>query len=143
MAKSQTSSQGDAVPELQALHEQLLGMIDELEALCARPAPDEAALAGLRYRLTRTSGARRKLIETLCVQLRSTLPETEVAPIRALRESNVAAMTSSSDHIGTWSLREIMKNWSGYCQASQQIRRSMRDQIELEKTTLYPHLSSG
>lgn len=140
MAKSQTHSQSEAKPALHALHGQLLEMIDELEALCARPNADETALATLRYRLTRTSGARRKLIEKLCAELQMTLPETKTAPIRALRESNVAAMTSSSDHIGTWSLREITKDWSGYCQASQQIRRSMRDQIELERTTLYPYL---
>lgn len=140
MAKSQKLSPDEAKPGLQTLHGQLLEMIDELEALCARPGPDEAALAALRYRLTRTSGARRKLIEKLCAELQATLPETRVASIRALRESNVAAMTSSSDHIGTWSLREIMKDWPGYCQASQQIRRSMRDQIELERTTLYPYL---
>jgi hypothetical protein len=140
MRKSQTPSQGDAMPELQMLHEQLLEMLDELDTLCERPAPDEAALAGLRYRLTRTSGARRKLIEALCVELLMTLPESERASIRALRESNVAAMTSSSDHIGTWSLREIMKDWPGYCHASRQIQQSMRDQIKLEKMTLYPHL---
>ncbi len=140
MAKSQTLSQGDFIPELRTLHEQLLEMVDELEAVCGRPAPEEAALAGLRYRLTRTSSARRKLIETLCAELQMTLPADEIAPIRALRESNVVAMTSSSDHIGTWSLREIMKDWAGYCHASQQIRRSMRDQVELEKSTLYPYL---
>lgn len=128
------------MPELQTLHEQLLEMLDELEALCARPNADEAALASLRYRLTRTSGARRKLVETLCVELQMALPQTGIPPIRALRESNVAAMTSSSDHIGTWSLRQIMKDWPGYCHASRQIQQSMRNQIELEKTTLYPYL---
>jgi len=128
------------MPELQTLHEQLLDMLDELEALCARPIAEKAALAALRYRLTRTSGARRKLVKRLCMELQMTLPETEIAPVRSLRESNVAAMTSSSDHIGAWSLREIMKDWAGYCQASRQIRRSMRDQIELEKSTLYPYL---
>lgn len=122
------------------LHRQLLEMLDELEVLCASSHPDEAALAALRYRLTRTSGARRRLIEKLCVQLQMAVPKVEVAAISALRESNIAAMTSSSDHISTWSLREIMKNWQGYCQASQQMRRSMRDQIEVEKTALYPYL---
>jgi hypothetical protein len=140
MAKSQTLSQGETMPALQTLHRQLLEMIDELEALCALPKANEAALAGLRYRLTRTSGARRKLVEKLCADLEMTLPQPQFVPIRALRESNAAAMTSSSDHIGTWSLREIMKDWPGYCQASQQIRRSMRDQIELERRTLYPYL---
>lgn len=128
------------MPALQTLHRQLLEMIDELEALCALPKANEAALAGLRYRLTRTSGARRKLVEKLCADLEMTLPQPKFVLVRALRESNAAAMTSSSDHIGTWSLREIMKDWPGYCEASQQIRRSMRDQIALERTTLYPYL---
>ncbi len=128
------------MPALQTLHRQLLEMIDELEALCALPKANEAALAGLRYRLTRTSGARRKLVEKLCADLEMTLPQPQFVPVRALRESNAAAMTASSDHIGTWSLREIMKDWPGYCLASQQIRRSMRDQIELERRTLYPYL---
>lgn len=128
------------MPALQTLHRQLLEMIDELEALCALPKANEAALAGLRYRLTRTSGARRKLVEKLCADLEMTLPQPKFVLVRALRESNAAAMTSSSDHIGTWSLREIMKDWPGYCEASQQIRRSMRDQIELERRTLYPYL---
>jgi hypothetical protein len=47
MAKSQTLSQGETMPALQTLHGQLLEMIDELEALCALPKADEAALAGL------------------------------------------------------------------------------------------------
>jgi hypothetical protein len=126
--------------DLETLHGELLEMLDTLEALCASSTPDESALAALRYRLTRTSGARRKLVETLCVELQMTLPKAEIAPIRALREANIAAMTSSSDHIGTWSLRQVMKDWSGYCLASKQIRRAMREQIALEQDTLYPYL---
>jgi hypothetical protein len=126
--------------DLRALHEQLLEMLDELEALTAQPVPDEAALASLRYRLTRTSGARRRLIESLTVDLQLVVPKEEVAAVRALREANIAAMTSSSDHIGAWSLRQIAKDWAGYCQASQRMRRAMREQIEREGATLYPYL---
>ena len=125
--------------DLETLHGQLVEMLDELERLCAESAPDESALAALRYRLTRTSGARRKL-EKYCVDLQLALPRAEAAPIRALREANIAAMTSSSDHIGTWSLRQVMKDWRGYCAASREVRQSMRDQIALEKDTLYRHL---
>lgn len=126
--------------DLETLHEELLEMLDALEFLCANPTPDETALAGLRYRLTRTSGARRKLVESLCVTLQMTLPKAEIAPIRALRDANIAAMTFSSDHIGTWSLRQVMKDWSGYCAASKQVRQTMREQIALERDTLYPYL---
>jgi hypothetical protein len=126
--------------ELHDLHVQLLSMLDELEALTARPAPDEAALASLRYRLTRTSGARRRLIDMLCPGLRKILSPGDAAALDALHESNAAAMTASSEHIGTWSLREVVRNWPGYCQASLALRRSMRAQIEAEKAMLYPHL---
>jgi hypothetical protein len=140
MQKLQSITPGDDMSDLQTLHEQLLGMLDELETLCANPDPNESALASLRYRLTRTSGARRKLVESHCVELLLALPKAEGAAIRALRESNIAAMTSSSDHIGTWSLRQVVKDWSGYCAASRHVRQSMREQIALEKDTLYPYL---
>jgi hypothetical protein len=126
--------------ELHDLHVQLLLMLDELEALTANPAPDEAALAGLRYRLTRTSSARRRLVDALCIDLKPTFPQGEQAPLHALHESNTAAMTASSEHISKWSLREVVKNWAGYCQASFALRGAMRLQIETEKALLYPHL---
>ncbi len=129
--------------ELHDLHAQLLEMLDQLEELTARPAPDEAALATLRYRLTRTSSARRKLIDSACRELKRTVPMGEVPPLDALHESNTAAMTSSSEHISIWSLREIVKNWPGYCEASFELRRSMRAQIATEKAVLYPHLPAG
>jgi hypothetical protein len=129
--------------ELHDLHAQLLHMLDELEELTSLPAPDEAALASLRYRLTRTSGARRKLIDSVCAELKAGLSEHERAPLNALHERNTAAMTASSEHISTWSLRELVKNWPGYCHASLALRRLMRAQIEAEKAALYPHLPDG
>ncbi|AQR72960.1 hypothetical protein [Sphingomonas sp. LM7] len=126
--------------DLHDLHAQLLQMLDDLERLTAQPGPDEAVLAGLRYRLTRTSSARRKLIDALCLELKMVLPEGETAQLEALHETNTAAMTASSEHISTWSLREIAKDWQGYCQASFAMRRSMRAQIEVEKATLYAYL---
>lgn len=129
--------------DLQTLHAQLLEMLDELGELTARSEPDEAALASLRYRLTRTSGARRRLVESLCVELQLALPSDQAAAVRALREASVAAMTSSSDHIGTWSLRQLARDWPGYCRASQRVRSAMREQIETERAILYPHLESA
>jgi hypothetical protein len=124
--------------ELHDLHAQLLQMLNELEELTAQPVPDEAALASLRYRLTRTSSARRKYVDSLCTGLKRSLSGSDAAALDAVHDSNSAAMTASSEHISTWSLREIVKNWPGYCQTSLAVRRSMRAQIEVEKATLYP-----
>lgn len=129
--------------DLQTLHAQLLEMLDELADLTAQAAPDEAALASLRYRLTRTSGARRRLVDSLCVELQLALPAAEAAAVRSLREASIGAMTSSSDHIGTWSLRQLAKDWPGYCRASAQVRSAMREQIEAERTILYPYLDAA
>ena len=118
-------------------------MLAELEELTSPPAPDEAALASLRYRLTRTSRARRQHVDALCTALKPTLSRDDAVAVDALHEANTAAMTASSEHISTWSLREVVKNWSGYCQASHALRRTMRAQIEAEKVTLYPHLSDA
>jgi hypothetical protein len=126
--------------ELHDLHAQLLQMLDELEELTGRPSPDEAALASVRYRLTRTSSARRRVVDALCAECKRTVPREEAGALVALHDTNTAAMTASSEHIGTWSLREVVKNWPGYCQASSAMRRSMRAQIEAEKAALYPHL---
>ena len=126
--------------ELHDLHAQLLQMLDELEELTGRPSPDEAALASVRYRLTRTSSARRRVVDALCVECKRRVPRDESGAISALHDSNTAAMTASSEHISIWSLREIVKNWAGYCQASFAMRRAMRAQIEVEKAALYPHL---
>jgi len=126
--------------ELHDLHARLLEMLDELEALTGRAAPDEAALASVRYRLTRTSSARRRLVDALCASLKRTVGGNA---LNALHDSNTAAMTASSEHISTWSLREIVKDWTGYCEASHTMRRSMRAQIDTEKTILYPHLEGG
>jgi hypothetical protein len=129
--------------ELHDLHVQLLQMLDELEELTGRPSPDEAALASVRYRLTRTSSARRRLIDALCIEYKPRLRAEELGALNALHDFNTAAMTASSEHISTWSLREVVKNWQGYCQASFAMRRSMRAQIEAEKAALYPHLPEG
>lgn len=126
--------------ELRALHQQLIEMLDQLGELTLQSAPDEAALAALRYRLTRASGARRRLVNTLCLELQLALPEDELAAVRAVRASSIAAMASSSDHIGAWTLRQLVKDWPGYCSASQLMRRAMREQIDAEKAALYPHL---
>lgn len=119
-------------------HRKILELLDELEALTARTAPDEAALAALRYKLSRASSARRKAIESLCARFEAELPEMAAEPVRALRESVGTVLTHSAEHVGTWGMRDIVRDWPGYCHASFNMRRAMREQIDREKLVLYP-----
>ena len=126
--------------DLRTLHEDLLTALAQMEALTAQPGFDEAELSRLRYRLSRISGERRRLVEQLCVTLGAQASGAEAARIAALRESNLRARTASTAHIGAWSLRDVIANWPGYCRASAEMRAIMRAQIAAEKAVLYPRL---
>ncbi|UYY59108.1 hypothetical protein [Sphingomonas sp. S2-65] len=131
------------MPDLRQLHQSLTDSIEALAELTSRPAPDEAALATERYRLSRLSGERRGAIEALCTELEGRLAPAEAGRLRPLREESGAARLESSAHVSGWSLRDVVADWPGYCAASAQMRRSMLDQIEREKRLLYPHLGSA
>ena len=124
---------------LRTLHGELLAALAELEAATSQSSFDEATLSNIRYRLSRVSGARRKLVESLCTDLIARGESAE--PLRALRDANLATRAISTTHIGTWSLREVSNDWPGYCRASATMRARMRRQIEREKTVLYPYLA--
>jgi hypothetical protein len=127
--------------DLRTLHQELFAALAELEALTTRPEFDEAVLSGMRYRLTRISGARRRMVAALCDGF---LAEgKEIPGLRALRDSNLASRSASTSHIGTWSLRDVTRDWQGYCRASAGMRATMRQQVEQEKAVLYPHLADA
>jgi len=129
--------------DLPALHDALIATIAELAALTARDAPDEAPIASTRYKLTRLSTARRRLIDSLCAELLPRLSPGDAARIRQFQEAHAAQRGTSSRHISDWSPREIVKNWPGYCAASAAMRAAMLAQIEREKALLYPLIRSG
>lgn len=126
--------------DLRTLHEELLAAIAEMEALTSQPSFDEAELSRIRYRLSRVSGERRRLVERLCVTLAERTTGFQAERIAALRESNRQARAASSAHVGAWSLKRVTADWPGYCRASAQMRAIMRAQIAAEKAALYPSL---
>jgi hypothetical protein len=126
--------------ELSQLHDELASAIADLAAVTARDAPDEAALASVRYKLTRTSTARRRLVETLCAKFAPHVLPPQAEQLRALQGDTGALRANSSRHIADWSPRDIVKNWRGYCEASAVMRAGMLKQIEREKALLYPLL---
>lgn len=125
--------------ELREAHAALLAGIQELEDATRADAPDASALAGIRWRLSRASGRRRRLIEQASAHLLDQVPGA--APeIGRLREGNAEMLSASSRHVGDWTIERITADWRGYRAASADMRKAMRARIALEKKILYPLL---
>lgn len=122
--------------DLRSLHRDLVATIDELEALTAAPAYDETVLSSVRYRMSRLSGARQQLVAVMLAER-----EREgalSAELRDLKQHIATNRARSTTHIAQWSLREIARDWRGYCDASRGVRAAMRAQIEREKILYHP-----
>ena len=129
--------------DLQSLHEELRAALIELERLTARPECDGSRLSLLRYRLSRVSGERRKLVERMCATLLEHATGHEAERLRAVRDGSLRARGASNAHIGAWSLREVEADWPGYCAASAKMRATMLAQIAAEKAALYPRVPAA
>lgn len=129
--------------ELRDIHEELLAALAALDMLTGRESPDEAAVAAARVRLGRASSRRRRLFDAACNRLMENASPADAQKIREVRELNAAQLQASTAHIGTWSLREIVADWPGYCRTARGMRQSMRDLIAADRETLFPLLGSA
>lgn len=124
--------------DLRSLHADLLAALAELEALTAEPRCDIERLSGIRYRLSRISGERRRVVDEQCRDFARAAPADRAAALHALRRNNMEARILSTAHIGQWTLKEAAANWSGYRQASARMRAAMCAQIRHEQLLLCP-----
>lgn len=128
--------------ELQRLHTEILARIDEMDELTARPHPPLDRLPAVRRTLTRASRARTMLLERLYDRLIAEAPVNKKAAIEMLKAEGKAGLIASTEHIGSWTLREIASRWPEYCAASVAMRAKMRERIRSEVHLIYPLLSS-
>ncbi len=126
--------------ELKRAHETLLACIDTLEALTKDDTPDAQKLARMRWKLSRSSVQRRRLVEAACDWLLANVTVIESSRIAALREKSADIVASSSRHVGRWTMAQILADWNGYREASAAMRKSMRTRIAQEQRALYPLL---
>lgn len=126
--------------ELKRAHDRLLACIDELAALTRDETPDRQRLASVRWKLSKVSGERRKLVEEACDRLAARGGMIEQSRVSTLREANAAMVTVSSRHVRRWSMEQVLADWNGYREASAAIREAMRGRIAQEQRALYPLL---
>ncbi len=125
--------------DLRRYHAQMLAALEELEQLTQSPTCDDKAVMAVRYRLTRASSARRRQVVALCDRLIGAgVSDPAVA---ALRDATNMSRGTSSSHIGTWTLRQVVADWPGYVRASAAMRASLRREVAREVAVLGSHFA--
>lgn len=127
--------------DLKSAHDRLLKELDGLDGLTRQAASAVSGYADVRWRLSRASRSRRKVIERAERDLEISAAVADLAELQRLRSEDIAAVRRSSDHIYRWNLAAVKSDWAGYCQASAVMRASMRRRIREEQEILYPLLS--
>ncbi|WP_157084546.1 hypothetical protein [Sphingomonas pituitosa] len=127
--------------DLRRHHAQMLAAIDELEQLTQSPSCDDKAVMAVRYRLTRASSARRREVVALCERLINAGAADPA--LRSLRDSTNLSRATSSSHIGTWTLRQVVADWPGYVRASAAMRAALRREMAREAAVLTPHFAAA
>jgi hypothetical protein len=128
--------------ELKAIHSELREAIAALEAIVERPAPEDGPLSAARLNLSRLSSRRRVMIENRIYPLLQDIGPADAERVCELRLETARLMVQSSQHIGRWTMRAILADWSGYQRASAEIRRGMIRRIQHESAVLYPLLEA-
>lgn len=112
-----------------------------LERIVQGEAPDQASLASARWKLTRASGRRRKLLtDSIYPQLQN-VSAIHSRKLDELRADAAAQLAKSSHHIGKWTVEHIIAHWPDYQKASAEMTASMRRRVQAEKVLLYPLLA--
>jgi len=127
--------------QLRRLHADILAKLDALDALTSLPQPPMDRLPALRQALTRSSRARTMLLERAYDELIADAPPARKAGLELLRVQGKDNLITSTQHIGSWTLRQIADRWPDYCAASTRMRADMRQRIRSEKELIYPLLA--
>jgi hypothetical protein len=128
--------------QIKSLHEELLSLIAELEVLTAADTPNSSQLTQVRWKLTRASSRRSKLLEDAVFPALINASAAGAAQMLELRESSSDLRSASSQHIAEWTVSNIQADWQGYRKASEGMRASMKRRIAVEKRILYPLLGA-
>lgn len=126
--------------QLKLLHAQMLASLDDLESLTRQINPPMDRLPAVRLALTRASRNRTAFLDRLHGQLVQRASPKQRAELEALKGDANDNLILSSQHIGLWTVREIVARWPDYCAASKEMRAAMHRRISREVELIYPLL---
>jgi hypothetical protein len=126
--------------DLRTLDAALLAAIAELDALIAQPGFELKELSNVRYQISRSIVARRKLVDALLQGVITGGGEkAEIA--RAELERSMVVRAHYTAHVSAWAPAAIARDWPGYCEACAGLRKAILAKIAAQKLILYPWLA--
>ena len=124
--------------ELKKLHDEIEGLLHDLDLLTQSEAPRLDAVASTRLRLTRASRRRTVLLDTkVYPAVLESSTDAERRSVEKLRDEGRQALLTSVGHIGRWTIGDIEERWKDYQVASREMQRSMVRRVKDERDTLY------
>ena len=125
---------------LQSAHRQIEVSFVAMEDVASAATPDHERLGLARLRVAQANLVRRRIVSKLLSHLTALVT---VDAREALREH----LRRDEDHsqkisalIREWTPGAILRDWSGYCDASRAIRSGIQQILATEKMLLYPLL---
>jgi hypothetical protein len=126
--------------ELEHVHERLNDCIAEMDVVTRESAPDRFRFTRARFVLSSASLARRQLFNSICDRLLPLLIPAETSRLQELQRKDRELLGLSANHVAAWTSDTVQSDWNGYCRASRQIRKHMRDALDSELHVLTPLL---
>ena len=127
--------------EVRQAHDELLALVSALEELTRAEQPDRDEVAHARWRLSRASGRRFKLLEERVYPLLlARCSSAEAEPVLRLRDAYGGQREATRRHVLRWTIDAIVADWAGYRRDSAATRAAMRSRIAEEQSALYPLL---
>lgn len=128
--------------ELAAVHDALMASLQELETLLMQTTVTRADLANIRWRLSRTSKQRLRLLEQhVYPYLTGLVSGADAQAVRELQAGARPLLGQTVEHVAAWTIDRIIADLGGYRRASAMMRASMRARIKAERDILYPLLN--
>ena len=125
--------------ELKTLQQELEATIAQFEAVVTGALPAEvASFAILRLRMTRASSRKRLFLETVLYPALAGLDGADREALARFRRDGQAQLQQSAEHIASWTMERILRDWRGYQGVSAQVRSAMRRRQAEERRLLYP-----
>ena len=128
--------------EYEKNHAELLGAMAVMDSATRAMLADRDLLSSARWRLSNASLRRRMLWGRIYRHLAPRVGPHEAAALDSIQATDIALQQQSAAHVGKWTKNAIEADWTGYCEASRDIRWKMNAHIGAERRVVYPLLTA-
>ena len=126
--------------KLKEAHGDLLAAIANMEAATRTAQPETDRYTAARWQISQASLKRRQLSLFIRNALIGSASDEDKGALKSLQQLDHESAVRSHAHVTAWPPAKIVRDWTGYCEASRAVRWYMEAHIAMEQKLLYPLL---